>query len=124
MPEVIYYHLWGEGEYDYSEGVFYTVADKYPDVEQQNYFSSGCHIGLGTRERILEMIREHITRDLQEDSSWKYATVGELTADENDHYCCFSGPPSEFANVYKLDRDSLVFDRKFFGTDILKIEKR
>jgi hypothetical protein len=117
MPQVIYYHLWGDSPYDYSEGSFYTIAEKYPSGEQQKYSSSGTHITLGTRERMLELIRQNITNDLKDDLEWKFVSVGEFTAAENDHYCCFSGPPSNCTNIYKLDQDQKLYLEN--GTDIL-----
>lgn len=111
MPQVIFYHLWGDDPYDYSEGYFYTIAEKHPDVEQKKYSSSGTHVALGKREDMVKLLHQHIIERLKEDLSWKFASVGEMSVDDNDYYCCFSGPPNDITNICKLDqKGNLIID--------------
>jgi hypothetical protein len=125
MPQVIFFHLWGpDGPYDYSEGYFYTIGDTPPTENQKKYMSSGTHMKFAPREVILTTIRQHLTDALSNREDWSYATVYEITAEKDDYYFRFSGPPGgefkEEPSIYKLGEE-LEFDPKSKGLNILQV---
>jgi len=93
-----------EDSYDYSEGIFCTVADKIPETTQQKYSSSGRLRMFGPREKVIAQIRKDIQGYLSnKENTWDIAVVNEFIAAEDDFYFRFSGPPDSLNNVYKLD---------------------
>jgi hypothetical protein len=122
MPCSIFWHIWGKGPYDYSNGHFYTVLapnDKYDPKTYKDAYGDNCSRdckGVFTRETVLQKIKA----DMLE--SWKFwdgeqepATV--ITVDiqtnlaSNDLFFRFTGPPDHDRNQYIVRKGRLIHRR-------------
>lgn len=123
--KILSFHLWGAGQYDYSEGYFYTVADKPPTTPQLRYMSSGKHMFMGNLQDCITRMKIDIDR-LSTESIYSNETViptslciNEYNTTDNDHYYRYSGPPeNEAIAEYSLKDGKLSFVR---GNNLLGI---
>lgn len=142
-PRIIWFHLWGEGRYEYSEGHFYQVTagestnsccDRFMGHKQITYMSSGISRGLSTisaiRNDILDALTffeiakknyEDNTENEDENEYYNYNKVYVYScwADKNDGDFRFSGPTDICSNttMYVLKDDDLKLVQ---GDDLLK----
>jgi hypothetical protein len=121
MPAVVYFHLWGDSPYEYSEGFFYTVAEQQPVAPQVDIPSSGHHVGIFPTTEVFTYIKNDLLYLLTTpQTKYMFATVNIIEAKNNDHYYSFSTPPTEWQSVYIIDDGALVLAK---GTDLLSVNQ-
>lgn len=115
MPRVYGVFFSGKGEYDYSEGMFYTVSPTNPVTKQLVYMSSGSNSGniYKTDEQCLRTMLKDINDELDDPyGDWRQVDVHLFNADDNDFCFRFSGPPStEPRATYAIDHDHQLVHR-------------
>jgi len=87
-------HFYGDSGYDYTEGIFFTIADPNIKVVDNpvNVMSSGQSLGLMDREKIIHTIKQYMKLHI---TNFKSACITTYTnIPENDYKFCHSGPPS------------------------------